>query len=1720
MGLTCFSIMPSFLVSLPTSPEVVAGSANISVVDQHAMIIEVQDQSIINYDSFNIAAQEMVRFVQPSSSSVVLNRVTGSEGSEILGKMQSNGKVFLVNPNGVFFGSEAQVDMGSLITSTLDIIDSDFLNGNFEFTLRAGNEEASIVNMGMLKARGEGSVALISPNVRNEGTIIAHTGKVALLSGEKVVLDFTGDGLMQFSVEGSLEKAIIEQSGNIQALQGQVHLTMGQVKQVIQNVINTDGVEVGDRIIEENGIIRLTSSSLISSENVRVIAQEGSKVEIRGEVDVSNIDGVGGSIYVFGEEISLVSPNLNASGVYGGGTILVGGDAFGQGPYFKSQGTKVYPGSILTADAAVSGDGGKIIIWSEKMTYFDGFARAQGGIQGGNGGFIETSGKMGLGLAVGHADTSAIFGKPGTWLLDPYAIVINNTGTDSLSLAQNANDLTSTLSINASIFTNATSNITLSAMAEGGSITVAEGTTISMAPGYGITFSVDPESGEVFLADNSQIKTEGGYIAFNGKVVLSGDNATLRTNSNMTSGSIYFGDAVDGTNAALSNLIVDAGSAGSLIFTGAVGANSPLGRVSIDTGTLNLGTNIFTKGQNVSIRGATLLTADSGIDSTYGGIYAGGDISFLGLQSTIDGPYGFVVESGVGQMHFSASVGDSKTLRSFRAKGGVTTLSGSGFITDGNTQIWETAVVVQTDVTFTDNGTSGIYFLSTLNSGTGGAVDVTVSAPIGKAQFVGEVGGISPLASLTVSSSEIVQVNKVTVLSASATSELSYSAPLGISVGGDILAGATGVSAGVLTFNNPVLFTANVGSVATAGTLKLAVLSETSTASTVTINGVTTGSGNLRIDGDAKTQIAFQNAAINLVSLNADADSITQDANSAIFATGSITLDASGGASVKTLSTRASISTTNGTITLNGGALVDSIQSNINAGTGNIVLTPLTIPMSYQGVVQTTGGSVTFESGGGVGAILTGASKVDVGDGAVTFNELEGANSLTISGGGVASLTLAGVVGGTTPLTSLIADIGSITQSSTVEIDGDLTYVAPLGLTVGGDITTTSGNVTVVGPTTLTSGPITITSSGDISFSGDTSTIISPTPRVLTLTPGVSSIVTLGGAIGTGNPLASLSVTRGSQVNVGSNITVFGSGAISVTPAVVLIGDSTMTSTSGAITFDDTLNGTQALNINTGGVVTFDGIVGGVNYLARLNVTGSSIAVNTTAVNVVGGETILNAPTALGANVTFNNNGDGVAFLGAISGAGSSTLTVNSPTGNVRFGSTIANTVGTVTVTALDVEQLGAITPVTGGSIVFSGSNSILLGANITATGAGVITMNNPVTLGTTVTLTTATGAVNLAGVSAGSDGLTISSTSGVVTLGSAPYSLSSLAVSSGGAVSQTSVSPITTIGLLSLTSTAGSVTTAASLISEGGNIVLNAGTTLGITSNIATTGGNITLAGTTSITYNGGTISTGNGNLTVGALTLATAGTAVNIGSGTGTFSGTINGAVNFSVNGSAIGALIMSGAVGGTFPLASLRAEVGRITQLSAVSTLGAVSYDAVAGLTLGGGITTSLGSGTITVMGPTTLATGTIALAANANISFIGEASSIDGARPLTFSSGSANIRLDGAIGLNTALTSLATTSTGNTLIASSITTTGAQTFGAVASSGNILLTGPVVIGTTNSAVTFNGTINGAQSLFVNAGSATVTYTSAVGAVTPLTTLDTIGGTISINASIKTR
>ena len=131
----CFS--GSLALANPVNPTVVSGSASFAAAG-NILNITNSPNAIINWGSFSIGVNELTRFLQQSASSAVLNRVIGQDPSTILGTLQSNGRVFLLNPNGIVFGAGSQVDVAGLVASTLNLSNQDFLNNRLNFTDGAG----------------------------------------------------------------------------------------------------------------------------------------------------------------------------------------------------------------------------------------------------------------------------------------------------------------------------------------------------------------------------------------------------------------------------------------------------------------------------------------------------------------------------------------------------------------------------------------------------------------------------------------------------------------------------------------------------------------------------------------------------------------------------------------------------------------------------------------------------------------------------------------------------------------------------------------------------------------------------------------------------------------------------------------------------------------------------------------------------------------------------------------------------------------------------------------------------------------------------------------------------------------------------------------------------------------------------------------------------------------------------------------------------------------------------------------------------------------------------------------------------------------------------------------------------------------------------------------------------------------------------------------------
>lgn len=249
----------------PAGGVVSAGSATIGGAPGSMTITQTTPNVAINWQSFGIKAGESVRFVQPSSNSVALNRVIGSDPSSILGSLTANGKVFLVNPNGILFGQGASVNVGGLVASTLAISDANFMANNYKLS---GAGAGSVVNEGAINAADGGYVALLGAHVSNQGVIAAKLGTVALAAGNAMTLDVAGDGLLRVAVNEGAVNALAENGGLLQADGGQVLMTAQSAGSLLPSAVNNTGVVRAQTIQNVKGTIMLMGDMQSGTTNV------------------------------------------------------------------------------------------------------------------------------------------------------------------------------------------------------------------------------------------------------------------------------------------------------------------------------------------------------------------------------------------------------------------------------------------------------------------------------------------------------------------------------------------------------------------------------------------------------------------------------------------------------------------------------------------------------------------------------------------------------------------------------------------------------------------------------------------------------------------------------------------------------------------------------------------------------------------------------------------------------------------------------------------------------------------------------------------------------------------------------------------------------------------------------------------------------------------------------------------------------------------------------------------------------------------------------------------------------------------------------------------------------------------------------------------------------------------------------------------------------------
>ncbi|MCQ9373809.1 filamentous hemagglutinin N-terminal domain-containing protein [Methyloversatilis sp. XJ19-13] len=770
----------------PSGAAVTAGAASFAQPAPNVLQVTNAPGTVINWQHFSIAQGEITRFVQQSAQSAVLNRVVGGNLSEIMGTLQSNGQVFLVNPAGIVIGPNAVIDTNGFVASTLAISDADFINQRLRFS--AGLAAGDIRNEGVIRTAAGGRVALIAPHIENTGLIDAPNGDIVLAAGQAVTLSDATLGGISFELQAPNDSVV--NLGTLSADGGAVKVFAGTLRQGGQ--VRADRLALGD-----DGQIMLVAANKVEVEAGATVSaagrdgQDGGRIvvdagageaRIAGSLSAASDGGEGGAVDVFADRVLLAAGAMvDVSGDTAGGEARIGGDYQGANEAVRNaSATTIEEGVRIAADALESGDGGRVIVWADRLTRYAGELSARGGAHGGDGGFAEISGKEVLQFAdAAKVDLSAPLGVTGKLLLDPRDILIASNGGQVIEAVDELCDFSAECSegwrdlgdnavtIRASTLAALNANVTLQA---GSSIFVLEDVALT-APGASLTLmaalddSIDQDDyDEGMIWQSGRISTNGGDVTLSALRVHSA--AAIDTGGGdlrmgyLENGGLGASDAIFTSGAVATSGGAITLNAGHVLVGAALGAGG--GDVTLSASALTTSSTLSTGGGDLMVG---RLEGDSlGQASTaYFGASvstAGGDVS-VSASSYVSASYG--INAGSGRVQLTSSNG---TVSATGLRAGSATLDGRyGVSASVVVEQRVDATAPQGYITLSNSSSDALLNVGTLNSGNG----VTLYGSAGVRQA--EAGSIAaPSVSVTAFNGTIATASAPLVVNASSVS--------------------------------------------------------------------------------------------------------------------------------------------------------------------------------------------------------------------------------------------------------------------------------------------------------------------------------------------------------------------------------------------------------------------------------------------------------------------------------------------------------------------------------------------------------------------------------------------------------------------------------------------------------------------------------------------------------------------------------------------------------------------------------------------------------------------------------------------------------------------------------------------------------------------------------------------------------------------------------------
>ena len=603
----CFVTSPVY--SNPLNPTVVNGTATFN---QAGSVLTVTNSTgaIINWDKFSIKTGETTHFAQTAASSTVLNRVL-NDPTVIYGTLSSNGQVWLVNPAGIMVGPGGLINTAGFVASTLAIRNEDFLAGRHLF-VNDGSAK-NVINQGEIRTPDGGSVYLIGSNVTNEGIITTPGGETILAAGATVSLIDSATPGVKVDITGA--------EGNATNL-GTITAEAGRIG-IAGVIVRNSGTLNASSVVNEGGRIFLKASQDAYVDGNGRIVTTGTK---------------GGSVEVLGNRVAIMdNAVIDASGTNGGGRIMIGGDYQGKNPEIQNASITYFgPNAKLKADATEVGDGGTVIVWADDTTRAYGSISARGGAMGGNGGFVETSGKRYLDAHGIRIDIGANNGTGGLWLLDPSAINIVPSGTSDTTFYGGVFSYGGTVGtlvdadINAALYGG---SVTVQTDGAGGGTGDITATGVTITGGYSLSLLAYGDGGTTATGN---IRVENSTISTNGLTMVAGWSGSGYSTATIADGAI---GKLEIVNSSLTS------SAGTLL--------KAAGNITIDSpSSVNASSNVeIMAGRDVAIDGTVRSTSFGDVIVTAGLGYFGygstanaygGNIT-LGANSIIDAGNGYAV---------------------------------------------------------------------------------------------------------------------------------------------------------------------------------------------------------------------------------------------------------------------------------------------------------------------------------------------------------------------------------------------------------------------------------------------------------------------------------------------------------------------------------------------------------------------------------------------------------------------------------------------------------------------------------------------------------------------------------------------------------------------------------------------------------------------------------------------------------------------------------------------------------------------------------------------------------------------------------------------------------------------------------------------------------------------------------------------------------------------